>query len=568
VIWDTVVLQQASGLYKPYEGFIEKTLAPFPPDLRNTLETSTRDRLGARMMEQAAAAQQAGPEPDLSSALLVEQSLDAEVANFQAAAAPLAELADHFAKMGLADDGRRVSAAFAAQGAQILADADRLLALRAPYTPRGGGFDWWKGEKKPALEAYAVHDEAELASYLAAQRNEVADITARYAEPVIQALGAKASSRTLRAAISRWTAIGDQLRRYAAKEPGTSVANLEDFVARDLLEIEPAGCSRRISQRVLAEPAGDFFLERRTALRRAVWDRCLYLAGGQGAEGYRKLADFFNQRLAGRFPFAAAPPSRLDLEADPQDVRAFFQLWAVYAPVVKAVPEADRPAGTGDFIERMDAVRNLFAAFLDDPTHPDAPSFDLNVRFRASRRGEKGGDQILRWSLASGEQGVSHPNTRADLPWAYGAPIRVELQWAKDSPVVPVESADLPAVHVRDRTAVLEWRGHWALFALIRGLEDASVPTDPGVQMLRFQVATRPEADAQAKPDLARVYVSLAVRSPERREKTAGKDAAAASPPAASVPAGDLELPAFPVSAPAWKAQAKADPQVDKLEAP
>jgi type VI secretion system protein ImpL len=559
VIWDTVALQQAAGLYKPYEGFIEKTLAPFPPDLRNTLQISARDRLGARMMGGVAEAQKAGPEPDLASALLVEQALDAEVASFQAAAAPLAELADRFAKLGLPADKDQVAAAFTAQGAQILADADRLLALRAPYTPRGGGFDWWKGGKRPALEAYAARDEAELAAYLVAQRNEVADIAARYAEPVIQALGGKATSRPLRAAISRWTTTAEQLRRYAAKEPGSSVANLEDFIARDLVEIEPASCARHINNRVLAEPAADFFLERRAALRRQVWDRCIDLAGGQAAEGYRKLADFFNQRLAGRFPFAAAPPGRLDAEADPQDVRSFFQLWAVYAPVVRAVPAADRPPGTGEFVDRMDAVRALFAAFLDDPTHPEAPSFDLAVRFRENRRGEKGGDRILRWSLASGEQVVSHPNSRTDLPWTYGAPIRLELQWAKDSPVVPVETADLPGVHVRERTAVLEWRGHWALFALVRASTDPEVPADPGVQVLRFQVATRPEASPDAKPEPARVYLSLALRAPERREKTAGKDAAAASPAAVPVPAGDLELPAFPVAAPAWKVQAKAE---------
>ncbi|MFL6233723.1 MAG: type VI secretion protein IcmF/TssM N-terminal domain-containing protein [Thermoanaerobaculia bacterium] len=563
VIWDALVLQQAAGLYKPYEGFIEKILAPFPPDLRNALQISARDRLGARMMGEVAEAQQAGPEPDLASALLVEQALDAEVANFQAAAGPIAELSDRFARLGLLADRDQVAAAFTAQGAQILADADRLLALRAPYTPRGGGFDWWKGGKRPALEAYAARDEAELAAYLAAQRNEVADIAAHYAGPVIQALGGKAASRPLRAAISRWTALGEQLRRYAAKEPGSSVAGLEDFIARDLTEIEPASCTRHINNRVLAEPAADFFLERRAALRRQVWDRCLYLAGGQAAEGYRKLADFFNQRLAGKFPFAAALPGRLDAEADPQDVRSFFQLWAVYAPIVRAVPEADRPPGTGEFVDRMDAVRALFAAFLDDPAHPEAPSFDLNVRFRENRRGEKGADQILRWSLASGEQAVSHPNVRPALPWTYGAPIRVELQWAKDSPVVPVESAGLPGVHVRERTAVQEWRGHWALFALARALTDPAIPADPGVQVLRVEVATRPEADPQAKPDPARVYVALTLRAPERREKTAGKDAAAASPAALPVPAGDLELPAFPTAAPAWKAQAKAE-----MEAP
>jgi type VI secretion system protein ImpL len=555
VLWDTIALQQAEGLYKPYEGFIEKTLAPFPPDLRNTLQISARDRLGARMMGQVVDAQQAGPEPDLGSALLLEQALEAEVVNFQAASAPLGELTGLFGKLGLFAAKDQVAAAFTAQGAQILADADRLLVLRAPYAPKGTGFEWWGGGKRLGLEAYGARDEAELATYLAAQRGAVADISTRYAEPVIQALGGKASSRSLRASFARWTAIGEQLRRYAGKEPGNSVVSLEEFILKDLTEIEPASCTRRISTRMLAEPAADFFLERRAALRRQLWDRCIVLAGGQAAEGYRKLADFFNQRLAGRFPFAAAVPGRLDAEAEPQDIRAFFQLYAAYAPIVRAVPAADRPPGTGEFIDRMDGVRALFAAFLDDPARPEAPAFDLAIRFRDDRREEVGGDQIIRWSLASGEQVATHPNAPPVIAWTYGAPMRLELQWAKDSPVIPVESADLAGVHVQDRTAILEVRDRWSLFALLRGL--ASPPdadAGPGVQRIRLQVATRPAADPKATPEKARVFVGLALRAPERRDKTAGKDAAAAAAAAApAAPAGDLELPAFPLAAPAWK---------------
>jgi type VI secretion system protein ImpL len=556
VLWDTATLQQAEGLYKPYEGFIEKTLAPFPPDLRNTLQASARDRLGAKMLAQVADAQQAGPEPDLSSALLLEQALEAEVANFQAAAAPIAGLTDRFGKLGLYAAKDQVAAAFTAQGAQILADADRLLTLRAPYTPKGSGFDWWGGGRHLSLDAYGVRDEAELAAYLGAQRSTVADISSRYAEPVIQALGGKASSRSLRASFARWTAIGEQLRRYAGKEPGNSVTGLEEFILKDLTEIEPANCTRRISTRMLAEPAADFFQERRGGLRRQVWDRCLYLAGGQAAEGYRKLADFFNQRLAGKFPFAASPPGRLDPEADPEDIRAFFQLYAAYAPIVRAVPDADRPPGTGEFIDRMDGVRALFAAFLDDPARPEAPAFDLAIRFRDNRREERGGDQILRWSLASGEQVATHPNTRPVISWTYGTPLRLELQWAKDSPVIPVESADLPGVHVQGRTAILEVRDRWSLLSLVRGLgSPVDADADPGAERLRLQVATRPEADPKAKPEMARVFVALALRAPERRDRTAGKDAAASAATAgvAAAPAGDLELPAFPLSAPAWR---------------
>jgi type VI secretion system protein ImpL len=559
VSWDTVTLQQTAALYKPYEDFIAKTLEPFPPDLRNTLQASARDRLGARMMAQAVEAQRGEGEPDLSSSLLVAQALDTEVASFQAAVGPLGDLMDRFAKLGLFADKDQVQAALTAQGAQILSDADRLLALEAPYTPKRKGFESWNGGRQLAFAAYGARDEAELADYLRTQRTEIGEISARYAEPVLQALGGRPSSRALRPLMARWTAIAEQLHRYAGKEPGNSVSELEELIGKDLVEIEPANCKRRITPRMLAEPAADFFEERRAALRREVSDRCLQLAGGQAAEGYRRLADFFNQRLAGKFPFAAGAPGRLDAEAEPEDLRGFFQLYDAYAPLVRAVPEDEQPPGTGEFVDRMEAVRAFFAAFLADPARPDAPAFDLAVRFRENRRAEKGGDRILRWSLASGDKVASFPNAGSPLPWTCGVPLRLELQWAKDSPVVPVEAADLAGVHVEGRTAAIELKGRWSLLALLRAFGSPQDAPDSVTQMLRLQVATRPDADPKAAPEKARVFVAVALRAPESRDKPApgapagamsGKDGALHPP--VNPPAGDLELPPFPVSAPAW----------------
>jgi type VI secretion system protein ImpL len=552
-MWDTPTLQQAVALYKPYEELTEKTLAAFPADLRGVLQTSARDRLGARMMERAAAARQPAAETGFASESAVAQELDAELANFLAAAGPLGELMDRFGKLGLAADRDQVTAAFVAQGEQTLADADRLLDLRSPYTPREGGFGWWKGRRPPAYEAFDARDEADLTTYLGAQRGEVADLSERYAAPVLQALqplGGRGFTPALRRWITRWTVIADQLRRYAGKDPDNSVSGLERFVLKDLTEIDLANCNGRITPRMLAEPAADFFLERRAKLRREVRARCLILAGGEAAEGYGKLADFFNQRLAGKFPFAAAPPGRLDAEAEPEDLRAFFQLYDAYAPSVRGVPEQERPVKAGEFVESMRAVRALFAAYLDPQQTTGAPAFDLAVRFRENRSAEKGGDKILRWWLKSGEQVATHPNARPTLPWVYGAPVRLELQWAKDSPIVPVESADLAGVSVEGRTAVVERKGRWSLLALLRALASPQDAPDATTQMLRLQVATRPEADAKAKPETARVYIAVSLRAPERHDKAAAAAAAKDAPP--PVPVGDLELPFFPTAAPAW----------------
>ncbi len=535
VAWDVPGLQRAAALYLPYEDFIQKTLEPFPVQVRNVLQSSSREQLGARMMAQVAYAQRPSPEPDASSSLLLAQSLEAQVANFQAASASIAELMSTFEKLGLFPDRDQVAQAFAAQGEQILADADRLLVLEAPYTPRGNGFDWWDGGKRPGLEAFGAGDEAQLAAYLGSQRADVAEIAERFAQPVIKAFGGRASSRGLRLSMARWTAISEQLGRHKANDPGNSVTGLDELVLKDMLEIEPANCSRRITTRMLAEPADDFFEERRATLRRQLYDRCRELADGHAVAGYRRIEAFFNQRLAGRFPFADSPPGRLDAEADPEDVRELYRLYAAYAPVLRGVPEADRPPAAFDFIDKVDGVRPLFAAFLDDPLRPETPELELAVRFRDQRKVEAGADRIFRWSLASGERVVTHPYSGPAIPWTYGTPIRLELQWAKDSPVIPVESPELPGVLVNGRTAVFEFNNRWSLLALLRTLATPQDDGDPRAETLRLRVATRPEAEPQAAPEMARVFIRLALRPP-RREASGEKAEAAAPPPSPPLP--------------------------------
>jgi type VI secretion system protein ImpL len=585
VIWDTVALEQATALYEPYEGFIQKTLATFPLDLRSTLAASARNQAGLDMMEKTVNAQQEGPRPDTSSSLLLARALDAQVASFQSAAPTLKRLAGLFEKLGLPSFRDQVNDALAAQGQQILDDANLLLDLEDPYTPKGSGFGWWDGSPKPALEAFAAGDEGELAAYLAAQRASVAEISSHYVEPVMEVLGGSTgiASRKLLSAAAPLNAISEQLKAYKAKEPGNSVAALEELITKDLMEIVPVNCSSRITPKMLSEPAGDLFALRRAFLRRQVLQRCRVLSDSKAAEGYRRIEAFFNQRLAGHFPFSKGLPTRLDTEADPDDVRAFFKRYDADAPIVLSVPKEDRPPGTGDFIEDMGKVRTFFKAFLEDPLRPAGPSFDLAVRFRdrpaehdPSAEKEEGADQIIRWSLRSGERTVSHPNTVPTIPWTYGTPLRIELQWAKDSPVVPVEIPQLPGVRivpvekspdlqdpkdvqVAGRTAVLEFTGRWSLLTLLRlpgstgRLEDG----DPSLQRLRLSVATRPVDQPQAAPKLARVFIRLGLRAPERKEKPAVGPASAPAPADTKPAPGsaedlDLKVPDFPTEAPRW----------------
>src|SRR6185503_14228239 len=185
-----------------------------------------------------------------------------------------------------------------------------------------------------------------------------------------------------------------------------------------------------------------FFARTAQQLSRDVRQRCLDLAGRDATSRYTSLERYFNQRLAGRYPFADALPKRNDQEADPADIRAFFRMFDANKAVLTAAPaqggldlSLDAPR---KFVEDMTAVRAFFASFLDAPKQELAPSLDVEATFRVLKPKEIEGEQIIGWSMGVGEESVTNRQTNRKLRWTAGEPLKLALRWANDGPRVPV----------------------------------------------------------------------------------------------------------------------------------
>lgn len=551
LVWDVRLLREAGALYEPYETFVANSLGMFPQSLRSSLQIVARNRLASKMIARIAAAQRLERTPEASSALLLERELEAEVENFRAAGPALGELIALFDRLGLTDSRDALASLVAAQGYQLLLTVDRLLAEEALYAPKGDRFAWWEGSKGVTLEAYDARDPGELAVYLDAQRDRIAAIALDYAEPVIKGLGgqSRAGRRELRALIARWEGILAELRKYEGKKPGNSVAALEAAILTELSGVDTSNCLQTLTPRMLSEPAGDFFLKARSTLRRGVYDRCQVLAEDRAVSGYRRIASAFNQRLAGRFPFADEIPGRVDREADPDEIRAFFQVFDAHAGILRALPPDDPRFGSAGpavarFVDRMTDVRALFAPFLDGPKRTETPVFDFELEFRVNRKNERGANQIIGWEMTSGSDRFTLLSEERRGRWSPGVPVALSLRWAKDAVIAPAPPAGgdaNPHLRVVDRKVSYSYGGRWGLFALLR--DNASSPADfdgfadPHPQTLRFTVATRredgPEATASAaaeRTEPVRTFVRVTLLTPDRKE--------------------DLVLPEFPSRAP------------------
>jgi type VI secretion system protein ImpL len=558
--WNVGQLTDAVGLYKPYESFKEGGASRFPDRLRQPLLRAALERLSLNMVQKIGEAQTFRAAPRVDDELL-EQGIRARVKNLDEANPPLNDLIANFQRIGKTREGDALADLVAAQGCGLLRSIDRLVRVEAPYTPKGGGFAWWQGGKPVSVEAYDVPDLAGLGAYLEAQRSRLALIAEQYAQPALRLLGDRTCPDPgLWTVAKKWQGIDSELRKYEAKKPGNSLASLETFLEHDIAAVDARNCLQELGVRRGSDGGGDFFLQTRSALRRQLYQRCQDITQQQALAGYRQIERYFNQRLAGRFPFADGVPGRLDREADPEDVRTFFKVFDARAPIVLALPDGDPQFGDEereirDFLGRMGKVRLLFAQFLDDPLRPDVPTFGLDLEFRTNRKSESGGNQVIRWELQSGRQRFERGGTDSQGSWTLGDKVGLVLQWAKDARTVPLAPSPpepgQPHLRIEERKAVYEYAGRWSLFALLR--EYASRPgdfagaADPRPQTLRLAVDTGPaplkpegeEDGGKGKPvplpaptDRTVVFVRVTLTSLEKDKRQ------------------DLELPAFPSRAP------------------
>jgi type VI secretion system protein ImpL len=184
---------------------------------------------------------------------------------------------------------------------------------------------------------------------------------------------------------------------------------------------------------------------------------------------FNEIAADFNQRLAGRFPFSQLLDTRPGYEADPSDIAEFYRtfdrdsLGLAGALTVAAQNPQDAVA----FLQAVAAARPLVSGDAKNP----APALGLSVRFRTNRDREVYGNRIAEWTLRVGQQTLSSPPDRGDVPpmiWQLGDPVVLALRYANNSPQVPATANPSPAARIQGGTVTYHYNDAWSLFALLK----------------------------------------------------------------------------------------------------
>jgi type VI secretion system protein ImpL len=444
----------------------------------------------------------------------------AEVQGFQDASPILTKLLDQFHQLGLYPSEQALSQLTTTQAGSLLRQVDQLFGAQSLYTPVGGTFDRWNGQNTPARGGFDVHNLDEMAQYLQFQRQELQQYAAE-AAPLESFLEVRLPTgrREPEGLVGKWKKIIADLQKYDAKMPGSSLAGLEDFVSVEMDKVTPDNCQSSVLA-ASASPGSDYFVQRREFLRRALATRCYYLSQQNAVRQYARIADLFNQRISGRFPFSPAPSEQLPSEADPQDVAELYRLLDTYS---KSIHSGLQNGNFGSahsqvlgFLNQMDALRPLFASlFTGEPSA--VPMFDFVPVFRVNQGREIKGNHIIDWTLQVGTDTFRYREPERVGRWSFGQPVKLVLRWAKDSPdrPVPVKGAS-DARATSSRSVSYEFRDSWALLNMV--VRHEAAPTDfdrmvdPEPQTLAFTVAGT-EQDPEAK-----VFIRVKLRPPGKPE--------------------------------------------------
>lgn len=536
LLWNTSDLQQALSLQQAYDGFTQTTLAGTPWQLHDALRSLALRQLQHTMLHIVGQAQQFIPVSGNPNEVSLQQDVIPGIQSFQSAQPSLEKLQSLMRRWGQFGALAKLQSITRSQALQLLQLLDEKFNEQAPYVIRDGDFTWWTGQQPASLGAFGVQSSDAMAEYLAFQQGRIKSF-ADLARPLVAELsGADADlDRSHVRLLTKWDSIVRASSQAASKNPNSSLAQLNSFIQTGMDQITPAhDCAVPANG---GRGRADYFLQIRDRLQQQLHERCLDIALGSAWNSYTQLEEFFNQHLAGRFPFVAANQVDSTPGADPAALRQFLQmLMQSGASARAALTETYQFGASRDaalqFLQEAGRLATFFAPFAKAGSNVQAPVFDVTPVFRVNREHERGGDRIIGWSLQIAGQTVQQGATPASLRWIYGQPVAVTLRWAMNSPVVPVPSADSAHVAISGHSVSFNYNDAWSLLRLLRhyqapatdftGLSDSSPVT------VALPVKTMRTSGAASPPTL--VFVRLQV-----------------SPAGQKAP---LTLPNFPTHAP------------------
>lgn len=499
LLWDVEGLEKALKKAEAFGHFVETELPLLPQEQQDIARNSGYLQFHIDLIDLIARAQRI----ETLKAASLEKRVQENVKNFRDAAPRLSWFIEFFDRVGNAETPHQATFLQSrdalnnlgiTQAYRLLAQTDKLLLEDMLYRP-GQDLETWDGKEKLTILAFGAEKPPELQFYLATQRDRVIHMAQNYAQPLLTFLADKPipAQYGLQDVIPRWTRIYQELFKYENEKPDNTLAQLENFILTRMNRVNLSNCYEKLAHGGLGQPTGDYFLDRKEQLALTVYLRCQYIADMEAFKRYHVLQDFFNQHLAGRFPFAPLSNARFFDEADPEDIQNFFLLFNQYGENLQDYFSKTASFGSDRekvvlWLDQIARVQVFMDSLLEQSLPLESSLYQVIVDFRVNQANEKGANQIIGWQLdkrnSSDNVTLNGQPLKGKRPnlvenregswhfadvWHYGEALRFALRWARNSAYRPYYDGIQKNFRLggNDDTAVFEFNGKWALLELL-----------------------------------------------------------------------------------------------------
>lgn len=526
VYWDASLVQQALNIAKDFDSFITKELLSYPLSIQENLKIASRINLQEVLIRTLGKAQTFIDAPkNINPGSASERMLRAQINDFKAVSDTLGRLLEIVKQDDVSKAYLDLRELLCFQSQWLLEHTDTYITQHQIYKMKQDDFDWWDGKSGAAIGAFAVRDINDLKHYITVQREFLVAAVNDFAKPIMDLLrtpafdGADSRDETL---INRWIRITEQVESYSKKQPDNSLAQLENFIVKDLNGWNYKEVIKNLKLKDLQHDSGDYILRILKDIKIKILSRSEVLQRQQAIANYEKLINFFNKNLRGKFPFVGAKLDDNQGEANPEDIREFFDYFKEYGDSTKEVLDQLYQIGPSmkdvvAFLISMENVRKFLQNYLKDASI-DKPTFNIKLDFRTSRDQESGANVIVDWYFKTDElTTIDKHDKKTEGSWTYGNSITIGFKWSEDEKMAkPASDSGQPALKVDGATAEFIYDSQWALLWMLR---DCMAPqgsfskvANPNPYVLKFSL---PMTDQT----YTTVFNSISIYEPSKKPK-------------------------------------------------
>lgn len=356
-----------------------------------------------------------------------------------------------------------------------------LLNSSLYFKPVYSDFSWWSGENSPAFEAFGVNSDDELKTYIANQKTALEQFYTNNISALIQSytLVFKDSNTTKKDNhLESLLSLQDAL---SATPKINSFANFSNFITSSMSPLRTDSCQKFINQTPMFIKNTDFFSMRLSEIYTSLVKRCQNLMVKRAYSNYNNFAHQYNSILSGKFPFntnsknsESASTEELNIilrsfdELQKQDISTLVKYSALY----------NERLDVQEFIKNINDINTLFG-FSNSKDNPQTISkLNVEINFRSNQDKEVLANQILNWTLQSGNQTIGSEfgnDTHGQFIWTYSEPIQFSVTLANSSKYILNKSSNDKNMLITNNTVFFNIRNRWSLFKFINDYADCNI---------------------------------------------------------------------------------------------